>query len=173
MVNLRTVATLILPVDRATLRSGEREAGRPLDSTILGRCLFNCLLARPCVAHPRRDSTRLTVTACQRPPSGVATLRSFNADAILPWDKPTSSANTGLNCSARSQACSRLAIPLALRPPSLTPCAFFAASASRVRGLMRRPASDHSALPAGSPVADVRISSSMVVAGCQQELLSY
>jgi hypothetical protein len=27
--------------------------------------------------------------------------------------------------------------------------------------------------PAGSPVADVRISSSMVVAGCQQELLSY
>src|SRR5260221_11804683 len=81
----------------------------------------------------KRDRTRCTVTACHLPPAGVGTPRALSSAAIFRADNPASSANTGRNCSARSSASSRLLMPPALSPPSLTPWAFFPAKASLVR----------------------------------------
>ena len=85
-----------------------------------------------------RRCTRITVTADHRLPVGVAILRAFSSMAMAFADLPASSSSTGRSASARALASSRFWTPLALRPPSLTPCAFLAASASRVRWLISR-----------------------------------
>jgi hypothetical protein len=75
--------------------------------------------------------TRNTVSACHLPPVGVTMLRAFSSAAIARDDLPASSTKIGRSASARALASSRLRMPLAFRPPSLTPWAFLAASGER------------------------------------------
>jgi hypothetical protein len=66
-------------------------------------------------------------------PFGVAIPRAFSSAAMARADLPANSASTGRSASALALASSRFWTPLALRPPSFTPCAFLAASASLLR----------------------------------------